>query len=93
VVEDVNSKVERADEDDQDLLTYSEVAVRIDEEITSVRGEIAMLRDAADAADRIARLESRMADLRDAATRNSRRPINDENFEKFFGYAGRPRYH
>jgi hypothetical protein len=89
----VNSKVERADEDDQDLLTYSEVAVRIDEEITSVREEIAMLRDAADAADRIARLESRMADLRDAATRNSRRPINDENFEKFFGYAGRPRYH
>ncbi|GGL12621.1 hypothetical protein [Nocardia jinanensis] len=92
MVEDATPGVRRADEDDNDLLTYSEVAVRVDEEIAAVRQEIAALRGAADAADRIAGLESRIADLRDAATRNSRRRINEENFEKFFGYVGTPRH-
>jgi hypothetical protein len=34
---------------------------------------------------------ARLASLRDAAARNARQPITDENFTKFFGYEGRAR--
>lgn len=79
---------EREDEDDHDLLTYGEVKVRIHEEVVAQRAVVADL----EASGRDATLARRRLDaLVDAAERNSRSQINDDNFEKFFGYRGTPR--
>ncbi|WP_114203263.1 acyl-CoA synthase [Janibacter anophelis] len=79
---------EREDEDDHDLLTYGEVRVRIHEEVVAQRAVVADL----EAAGRDSALARRRLDaLVDAANRNSRSRINDDNFEKFFGYRGTPR--
>ena len=79
---------EREDEDDHDLLTYGEVKVRIHEEVQAQRALVAELEAAGeDSTGAKRRLES----LIDAAERNSRSRINDENFEKFFGYRGTSR--
>ena len=34
---------------------------------------------------------ARLTKLQDSAERNKAQPINDENFEKFFGYPGKAR--
>ncbi|WP_261569584.1 acyl-CoA synthase [Frankia gtarii] len=84
---------QREDEDDQDLLTYGEVAVRLAEEIEAQSALVTELEGAEPAdAERVGRERTRLAALRDAQERNQRRPINDENFERFFGYRGTPRY-
>lgn len=79
---------EREDEDDHDLLTYGEVKVRIHEEVVAQRAVVADLEaDGKDSTMARRRLEA----LVDAAERNSRGRINDDNFEKFFGYRGTAR--
>jgi hypothetical protein len=40
-------------------------------------------------ADELEKARTRLESLRSAAARNSAQPINDANFEKFFGYPGR----
>jgi hypothetical protein len=39
----------------------------------------------------IAQAASRLAALKESAERNRAQPINDENFELFFGYPGKAR--
>jgi hypothetical protein len=39
----------------------------------------------------IAQTAARLAALKEGAARNSAQPINDENFELFFGYPGKAR--
>lgn len=79
---------EREDEDDHDLLTYGEVKVRLYHEVQAQRARIAEL----EASEQDASQEKkRLARLLDAAERNSRSTINDDNFEKFFGYRGTAR--
>ena len=76
----------REEEDDYDLLTYGEVGVRLHEEIAKERAKLAGLTGADAAA-----VEQRIVALREAAERNGRRQINDETFERFFGFKSRPR--
>lgn len=85
----------REDEDDHDLLTYGEVRARISEELAAQRARVAELEGRAQAGEDVAEVLSaanhRLALLVDAASRNSRQPINDANFERFFGYQGKAR--
>jgi len=84
--------VERPEEDDYDLLTFGEAGARLEIEIRSVRREVIALEQADpvdDAALTTAR--ARLADLEEGQRRNRAQPINDENFERFFGYAGKAR--
>jgi hypothetical protein len=77
------------EEDDHDLLTYSEVAVRLHGEVRDQRDRVAELeRTGADGLDAARR---RLAALEDALERNKQQPINDDNFERFFGYKGTAR--
>lgn len=79
---------DNADEDDHDLLTFGEVAERLRIEIAEAEVAVAALeRSGVEAA--LATAEARLEALRDAARRNSAQPINDANFEKFFGYPGK----
>jgi hypothetical protein len=85
----------REDEDDYDLLTYGEAGARVSQEIAAERARLddwerrmAAGEDVQDKRDHSAR---RLDLLRDAARRNARQPITDENFEKFFGYRGTAR--
>jgi hypothetical protein len=64
------------DEEDYDLLTYTEASLRLDEEIAAQTERVK-----ADPAQQ-PRLDALLA----AKERNSRRAVNDANFEKFFGY-------
>ena len=87
----VPPEVVREDEDDYDLLTFGEVAARLSAEIRALAGEVSSLEAAGDDPARLARARARLAQLRDAAARNSRQPISDENFTRFFGYEGKAR--
>jgi hypothetical protein len=82
----------REDEDDYDLLTYGEAGARVTEEIAAERARLAdweaRLAAGEDVAERRDRSARRLEQLRDAAQRNARQPITDENFERFFGYPG-----
>jgi precorrin-6B methylase 1 len=78
---------QREVEDDHDLLTYGEAAVRLHEEIRSHRAIVAEL-ERHGAADDIAKVRRRLEALEEAAERNRRQPINDANFERFFGFTG-----
>ncbi|HEX3899709.1 MAG TPA: acyl-CoA synthase [Mycobacteriales bacterium] len=85
---DLNLPLTRPDEDDQDLLTYGEAGVRLQDEVAAMRVRVAELETAGDdAAPARLRLEA----LEGAAERHARQRINDENFERFFGYAGKAR--
>jgi hypothetical protein len=64
------------------------VKVRIFEEVRAQRDVVAEL----EAAGRdVTAAQRRLDGLIDAAERNTRSRINDDNFEKFFGYRGTPR--
>jgi hypothetical protein len=79
---------EKVDEDDHDLLTFGEAGERLRIEIAAAASEVERLQQSGSPDDlqkAIARLEA----LRSAAARNSAQPINDANFEKFFGYPGK----
>jgi hypothetical protein len=84
--------VERPEDDDHDLLTFGEAGARLEIEIRTLR---ARLRELGDAQPRdeaaIGAATARLAALKDSAERNKAKPINDENFEKFFGYQGKAR--
>jgi hypothetical protein len=79
---------EKVDEDDHDLLTFGEAGERLRLEIAAAAAEIDRQRQNG-RSDELEKAETRLAALRSAATRNSAQPINDANFEKFFGYPGR----
>jgi hypothetical protein len=88
----VGGHVTREEEDDYDLLTFGEAGVRLDQEIRKNSALLAQLE--ADPSTDPAVLKStkdRLEQLRGAAARNARQPINDENFQRFFGYAGKAR--
>jgi hypothetical protein len=80
----------RDDEDDYDLLTFGEAGARLDHEIRVLRARIEEIeqRQQPDQGE-LAAARTRLAALRDAAARNARQPITDENFTKFFGYEGK----
>jgi hypothetical protein len=83
---------ERDDEQDHDLLTFGEVGARLRAEIHAMRGQVAALAVAEpvdEAALAVAR--ARLAALDEAARRNAAGSINDDNFERFFGYPGKAR--
>ena len=82
----------RDDEDDYDLLTFGEAGARLDHEIRVLRTRIEDIeqRQQPDQGE-LAVTRARLAALRDAAARNARQPITDENFTKFFGYEGQAR--
>jgi L-rhamnose isomerase len=84
--------VERPDEDDYDLLTFGEAGARLEIEIRAMRSRIAEMEQASPVdADAVSAAKGRLAALQDGASRNAAQPINDENFERFFGYPGKAR--
>ncbi|HXA57912.1 MAG TPA: hypothetical protein VNW94_02005 [Streptosporangiaceae bacterium] len=73
-----------SEEEDYDLLTYTEAGLRLSEEIALETERIASIEaggEGGEAAGR-ARLDALIA----AQQRNSRRAVNDQHFERFFGY-------
>ena len=78
----------KLDDDDHDLLTFGEAGERLRIEIASMRTLIMQLQASGDA-DELAKASARLDALVSAASRNTAQPINDANFEKFFGYAGK----
>lgn len=80
----------KVDEDDHDLLTFGEAGERLRIEIAAMAQQITQLEASGDA-DGLRKAKARLAALRTAAERNTAQPINDANFEKFFGYAGKPK--
>jgi hypothetical protein len=77
-------------EEDYDLLTYTEAGIRLAEEIERVERRLASYERAdppTEQSRQAAELVSRrLSALRDAQQRNARHALNDENFERFFGY-------
>jgi hypothetical protein len=83
--------LERPADEDHDLLTYGEAGVRLQTEIQALRDELARLEGTPEARRDLESARSRLALLEDAAQRNARQPITDDNFEAFFGYRGTAR--
>jgi|ERR1700733_6400748 hypothetical protein len=81
---------DKVDEDDHDLLTFGEAGERLRLEIAAAAREVERLTEA-DPVDALEKAQARLDALRSAAARNSAQPINDANFEKFFGYPGKAR--
>ncbi|MDT5410315.1 MAG: hypothetical protein QOG14_2535 [Mycobacterium sp.] len=81
---------DKVDEDDHDLLTFGEAGERLRLEIAAAAREVERLTQA-DPVDALEKAQARLDALRSAAARNSAQPINDANFEKFFGYPGKAR--
>jgi hypothetical protein len=79
---------EKVDEDDHDLLTFGEAGERLRLELAAAAREVGRLQHEGPA-DALEKAEARFEALRSAAARNSAQPINDTNFEKFFGYPGK----
>lgn len=79
---------EKVDEDDHDLLTFGEAGERLKLEVAAAAREVSRLQRA-DSPEELQKAEARLEALRSAAARNSAQPINDANFEKFFGYPGK----
>ncbi len=79
---------EKVDDDDHDLLTFGEAGVRLRLEIATAAAILGGLRQTGSPAD-VEKASARLDALRAAAKRNSAQPINDANFEKFFGYPGK----
>jgi L-rhamnose isomerase len=84
--------VERPDEDDYDLLTFGEAGARLEIEIRAMRSRVAQLEQGSPLDEAaLAAARNRLAALQEGAARNAAQPINDENFERFFGYPGKAR--
>jgi hypothetical protein len=83
-----NPDRDKSDEDDHDLLTFGEAGERLRLEIAAAERTVARLQSASAGAN-VEKAQARLDALRLAAHRNSAQPINDENFEKFFGYPGK----
>jgi hypothetical protein len=84
--------VQRPEDDDHDLLTFGEAGARLEIEIRTLRARLSDL-EGVQARDEaaIAKSRARLAALEESAARNRAQPINDENFERFFGYPGKAR--
>ena len=80
---------DKIDEDDHDLLTFGEAGERLRLEVAAAVAELDRLRQHDGSAAEIETAGKRLDALRSAAARNSAQPINDANFEKFFGYPGK----
>lgn len=78
----------RLDEDDHDLLTFGEAGERLRVELAAAAEVVARLRAGGNTVD-LEKAQARLDALRDGARRNAAQRINDENFEKFFGYPGK----
>ncbi|MBJ7336461.1 acyl-CoA synthetase [Mycolicibacterium sp.] len=85
-----DSARDKVDEDDHDLLTFGEVGERLRLEIAAAVAEVERLRESGSDTER-AKATTRLEALRAASSRNAAQPINDANFEKFFGYPGKAR--
>jgi hypothetical protein len=83
-----DSNRETVDEDDHDLLTFGEAGERLRLEVAAAAREVSRLKEHGPV-DALEKAEARLDALRSAAARNSAQPINDANFEKFFGYPGK----
>jgi hypothetical protein len=83
-----DSDRDTVDEDDHDLLTFGEAGERLRLEISAATREVQGLQQSGPIAA-LERAQARLDALRSAAARNSAQPINDANFEKFFGYPGK----
>jgi hypothetical protein len=83
-----DSDRDKVDEDDHDLLTFGEAGERLRLEIAAAAREVQRLTPSGPV-DALEKAQARLEALRSAATRNSAQPINDANFEKFFGYPGK----
>lgn len=84
-----DSQRRKLHEDDHDLLTFGEAGERLRLEIRAAEARIAVLESCSvDAAD-LCETRARLSALRGAAQRNSAQSINDENFERLFGYPGK----
>ena len=79
---------EKVDEDDHDLLTFGEAGERLRIEIATAAREVQRLSQSGPV-EAFEKAQARLDALRSAAARNSAQPINDANFEKFFGYPGK----
>jgi hypothetical protein len=79
---------EKVDEDDHDLLTFGEAGERLRLEVAAATQEVRRLQQDGPA-EALEKAIGRLEALRSAAARNSAQPINDANFEKFFGYPGK----
>jgi L-rhamnose isomerase len=78
----------KVDDDGHDLLTFGEAGERLRIEIAAIRARLAEFEAAGDS-DAVQQAQSRLAALRAATARNTAQPLNDANFEKFFGYPGK----
>jgi hypothetical protein len=83
-----DSDRDKADEDDHDLLTFGEAGERLRLEIAAASREVQGLQQSGPI-EALEKAQARLEALRSAADRNSAQPINDANFEKFFGYPGK----
>jgi hypothetical protein len=79
---------DKVDEDDHDLLTFGEAGERLRIEIAEAAREVGRLRQSGPV-ETLEKAQARLEALRSAAARNTAQPINDANFEKFFGYPGK----
>ena len=79
---------DKLDEDDHDLLTFGEAGERLRLEIAAAAREVEGLKQSGPL-EALEKAQARLEALRSAAARNSAQPINDANFEKFFGYPGK----
>jgi hypothetical protein len=79
---------DKVDEDDHDLLTFGEAGERLRLEIDAAARQLDSLQQSGPV-DAVEKAQARLDALRSAAARNSAQPINDANFEKFFGYPGK----
>jgi hypothetical protein len=91
--------IEREEEDDHDLLTFGEAGARLQEEMQALRRSIAELESRSGETEGVTegvtedlqKARARLEAVEVAAARNARQTINDDNFEKFFGYRGTAR--
>jgi len=83
-----DSDRDKVDEDDHDLLTFGEAGERLRLEIAAAERQVRGLQQSGPV-ELLEKAEARLDALRSAAARNSAQPINDANFEKFFGYPGK----
>jgi hypothetical protein len=86
----LSAERDKLDEDDHDLLTFTEAGERLRIEIAEARALVEKL-EASEDPVALGRARARLDALLEATDRNAAQPINDANFEKFFGYPGKAR--
>lgn len=86
--ENRNRQRRKLEADDHDLLTFREAGERLRLEIRAAEVRVAELEASSPNAADLPEARARLSALREAAQRNSAQPVNDDNFERFFGYPG-----